>query len=221
MGRAKGGSAVHVLEDDALLSRHAAPVIEGAVSSGLFDRYDVLFTDALIAPHLGMLKGLKSLFDKVTLSPEHALRVSELQAIDLAHQNFSCMTSYVVGARSVDRVLSLYRGEIENGPSKPVDLFMRELVQTRRLRAALLFPFVTSFRLEEIAASTIAGQSSVPPSVMVLAVLRYLFFVERDLGLAKSALDNATRNNRRTRDAHHDIIVQALDFIVSDAFEEF
>ena len=219
-GRAKGAAAVHILEDDALLSRHVAPVIEEAIAGGLFERYDVIFTDALIAPHLGMLKGLKSIFDKVE-RPERPLRLAELQAIDLAHQNFSCMTSYVVGARAIDRVLALYRAEVENGPSKPVDLFMREMVQTRRLRAVLLFPLVTSFRLDEIAASTIAGQPEVPPSVMVLAVLRYLFFVERELALAKACLDKATQKNRRAGDAHHEMTMQALDFILSDAFEEF
>jgi len=220
-GRAMGAGAVHIVEDDALLSRHIAAVIEDAIASGLFEQYDVVFTDALIAPHLGMLKGLKAIFDKVALSPERRLQVSELQTIDLMHQNFSCMTSYVVGARSVERVLALYRSELETGPSKPVDLFMREMVQTRRLRGVLLFPFVSSFRLDEIAASTIAGQSEVPPSVMVLAVLRYLFFVERDLALAKACLDNATQKNRGSGDAHHEMIVQSLDFILSDAFEEF
>lgn len=220
-GRAKGAAAVHILEDDALLSRHLGPVLEEAIAGGLFDQYDVVFTDALIAPHLGMLKGLKAVFDKVAPSPERALRLGELQAIDLAHQNFSCMTSYVVGARSVERVLALYRGEMENGPTKPVDLLIREMVQTYRLRAALLFPFLSSFRLEEIAGSTITGQSQVAPSVMVLAVLRYLFFVERDLALAKTCLDEATQKNRRSGDAHHGLMVQALDFILSDAFEEF
>jgi len=218
--RAKGAAA-HILEDDALLSAHAVPVIEEAVAGGLFEQYDVVFTDALIAPHLGMLKGLKAIFDKTPLARERGLRLAELQAIDLAHQNFSCMTSYVVGAHAIDRVLALYRSQIENGPSKPVDLFMREMVQTMRLRAALLFPFVTSFRLEEIAASTIAGTPQTPPSVMVLAVLRYLFFVERDLGLAKSCLDAVTQKPSRARDSHHEMIVQALDFVLSDAFEEF
>jgi GR25 family glycosyltransferase involved in LPS biosynthesis len=218
--RAKG-RAVHILEDDALLSSHVSLVIEDAIASGLFEQYDVVFTDALIAPHLGMLKGLKSIFDKVAVPKEHSLRLGDFQTIDLAHQNFSCMTSYVVGGRAVDRVLALYRGELENGPSKPVDLFMREMVQSRRLRAALLFPFVTSFRLEDIAASTIAGQPEVPPSVMVLAVLRYLFFVKRDLGLAKSCLDAATRTQTRAAEAHHEMMVQALDFILSDTFQEF
>ena len=213
--------AVHILEDDALLSPHVAPVIQDAITGGLFEHYDLLFTDALIAPHLGMLKGLKAVFDKAPIAPERRLRLADLQTIDLVHQNFSCMTSYVVGPRAVDRLLALYRAEAQSGPSKPVDLFVRELVQTRRLRAALLFPFVTSFGLEEIAASTIAGQPQVPPSVMVLAVLRYLFFVERDLVLAKTSLDQATQKNRRFGDAHREMIVQALDFILSGGFEEF
>jgi hypothetical protein len=104
----------------------------------------------------------------------------------------------------------------------PVDIFIRDCVRAGRLRAAVLFPFVTSFRLEEIAGSTIAaGSPATKPAVMVLAVLRYLFFVGRDLALAKSCLDAATQQNRRETNAHHRMIVQALEFILSADFEEF
>jgi len=49
----------------------------------------------------------------------------------------------------------------------------------------------------------------------------HVFFVGRDLDYAKSVLDAATRENRRPRNAHHDMIVQALEFILSEDFREF
>jgi hypothetical protein len=55
----------------------------------------------------------------------------------------------------------------------------------------------------------------------VLAVLRYLFFVNRDLAKAKAFLDAATKENRRPTNPHHDMIVQALEFVVSADFQEF
>lgn len=215
------GAAVHIMEDDVLLSEHVRPVIEDAIDAGLFQRFDILFTDILAPPHLGMLKALKSAFDRIDMSAKRPLSLSDLQLIDLAGQNFSCLTSYVVGAKSIDRVLALYAAEGE-GPTKPVDLFVRDCIGTGKLRAAFLFPFITSLRLEEIAGSTIGGSTSAPnPSVVVLAVLRYLFFVNRDPAKAKAFLDAATKENRRPKNPHHDMIVQALEFVVSADFQEF
>jgi len=214
-------SQVHILEDDALLSQHLQPVLDEAIARGLLDRFDILFTDTFVSPHLGMLKALKSSFDKIA-TPAHGLRLSDMQVLDLAQHNFACLTSYIVAARSIERVVDLYRMEWHNGPAKPADLFIRDCVLAGKLRAALLFPFVTGFRLDEVAASTIAaGTSLTGPSVMVLAVLRYLFFVGRDLDFAKSCLDAATRENRRTTNRHHDMIVQALEFVLSDDFQQF
>ena len=220
--RSSRDAAVHIMEDDALLSAHVRPVIEDSIAAGLFQRFDILFTDILAAPHLGMLKGLKSAFDRVEVPPRRPLHLSDLQVIDLAGQNFSCLTSYVVGAKSIDRMLALYAAEGESGPTKPVDLFIRDCVLKGKLRAAFLFPFVTSFRLEEIAGSTIGGSAfAANPSVIVLAVLRYLFFVDRDLAKAKAFLDAATKENRRATNPHHDLMVQALEFVVSADFQEF
>ena len=213
---------VHILEDDALLSEHVQRVIEQATAAGLFERFDILFTDSLLSVHLGMLKSLKAIFDKFAISPPHPLKFTDMQVIDLAHQNFACLTSYVVGAKSIERMSALYRQEIEIGPTRPVDIFIRDCVLAGKLRAALLFPFLTSFRLDEVAASTIgAGAAAAKPSVMVLAVLRYLFYINRDLAYAKSCLDAATRENRQPTDPHHAMMVQALDFILSGDFQQF
>jgi GR25 family glycosyltransferase involved in LPS biosynthesis len=212
---------IHILEDDALVSAHSQPVIEQAIATGLFERFDVLFTDTLVSPHLGMLKAMKSTFDRIGLI-SRPLQLTDLQVIDLAQQDFACLTSYVVAPRSVNRILQLYRTEWEAGPEKPADLFIRDCVHAGKLRAALLFPFVTGFRLDEIAASTIAaGAPFSGPSVMVLAVLRHLFFVDRDLNFAKSCLDAVTSANRRTTNRHHDMIAQALEFVLSDDFQQF
>ena len=116
--RSSRGAAIHIMEDDAQLSEHVRPVIEDSIAAGLFQRFDILFTDILAPPHLGMLKALKSAFDRVEMSAKRPLRLSDLQVIDLAGQNFSCLTSYVVGAKSIDRMLALYAAEGEERPLK-------------------------------------------------------------------------------------------------------
>jgi hypothetical protein len=61
----------------------------------------------------------------------------------------------------------------------------------------------------------------VPPSVIVLAALRYSFFVDRDLATAKRYLAAATASARSKSDEHRAFIGEALDFIISDEFKEF
>src|SRR5256885_96607 len=104
----RNAGCLHILEDDAILSEHVRPVLESANAQNLFDRYDILFTDMFVNCHLGLLKFLKAAFDRVEMPPPRPLSVDDLQIIDLAQQNFSCLTSYAVGVKSIDRILALY-----------------------------------------------------------------------------------------------------------------
>jgi GR25 family glycosyltransferase involved in LPS biosynthesis len=220
---ARGSSGcVHIVEDDAVLSEHVRPVLDSAITANLFDRYDILFTDMFVNCHLGLLKHLKLSFRRIESPPERELKVEDLEIIDLAQQNFSCLTSYAVGPRSIDRLLALYHQEIAAGPRTAVDIFVRDCVLSGQLRAACLFPFVTTFDLKEVANSTIANanRGAADASVMVMAVLRYSFFVGRDLALAQTYLDEATRA-RAPADRHEQLIAQAVGFVLSDAFSEF
>jgi GR25 family glycosyltransferase involved in LPS biosynthesis len=215
------GMCVHMVEDDALLSPSVKPVIEQAIAQNVFDQFDVLFTDTFVAPHLGMLKFLKASFDE--LPATRPLALNDLKVVDLANQNFACTTSFVVGAKGIDRVLALYQQELALGPRAPLDLFLRSAVNAGQLRAGCLFPFVTSFDLDEVARSTLDERSEKTerPSVMVLAALRYSFFVDRDLATAQRHLDAATASARGKRDEHRALIGEALDFVISDEFKEF
>jgi hypothetical protein len=217
------GTCLHILEDDAILCEHTAPVIADAVAAQLFDHFDVLFTDTFIDSSLGPLKAMKALFDKIKVPSGRPMNLSDLQVMDLSKQNFACLTSYVVGARSIERVLTLCRQEIAAGARTPVDLLVRQAVHTGKLRAACVFPFVTTFGLEEVIGSTIEEQVERlgKPSVMVFAVLRYSFFIGRDLAYAQRYLDAATRTGRRPTNAHHNLILQALEFLMSDDYKEF
>ncbi len=219
---AKGGVPVHILEDDALLSGHVKPVIEDCIAARLLDRFDLVFTDTFIPPHLGMLKALKDAFDRCPISDQRILRLNDLQVLDLARENFSCLTSYIVSPNAFAKILVLYRAELANGASKPVDLFLRDCARDGRFTAGLLFPFVTSFDLADVAESTIAaGTAGSGPSVMTLAVLRYLFFVKRDVAYAQTCLDAATQKNRSPIDPHHGMIAQSLEFVLSADFQQF
>jgi hypothetical protein len=115
-----------------------------------------------VSCHIGLLKFLKGAFDRLVPAQTTPLSFAEMQIIDLKQQNFACLTSYLVSPTAIDRLLSLYRQEIDQGPQLPVDLFVRDCVQSGKLRAACLFPFLTSFRLDELFGSTVAAEAGAP-----------------------------------------------------------
>jgi len=214
------GMCVHVLEDDALLSEHVVPVLNDVVSTDMFERYDVVFTEMMIHCHVGFLRNVQNEFDKMVPFP-NPLRLQHLRLIDLSQVFYAGSQSYIVGSRSIDRLVSLYREELAKGPTLPVDIFLQQQAVAGKLRAACLFPFITSFRLEEIGKSTIGHDTNpgTQASEMVMSVLRYLFFVNADLAYAKRVLDAATIPNRKAQNERHALIVQATEFVLSDDFQ--
>ena len=98
-------------------------------------------------------------------------------------------------------------------------MFLQQQVLAGKLRAACLFPFITSVRLEDVVNSTIPGKAG-SRSIMVMAVLRYLFFLGCDLDYAKRVLDDATAFNRDKVDLRRALIAQATEFVMSDDFGE-
>jgi hypothetical protein len=217
------GMHAHILEDDAILCEHTEPVIADAIAARLFDHFDIVFTDTFVDCEFALLKGMKDAFDKTNGVASRPLRLSDFQILDLSRRNFACLTSYVVGTRSMDRVLTLYRQELALGARTPVDLFIRDLVHAGKLRAACIFPFVTGLALEDIVGSTIdeRGERLEKPSVMVFAALRYSFFLGRDLAYAKREMDAATKPRRTPDDPHRELIMQAIDYVISPDFEGF
>jgi len=219
----KRAECVHILEDDAILTPHLPSVIGDAVRINLFEKYDLLFTDSVVNCHLGLMKTLRKEFEDIKFPASGPFRLKDLKLMDLARVFFASFQSYVVGAKSIEKVLALYDQEIANGLKTPVDIFIQQQVLKGQLRAACIFPFITSGRSEDIVASTIAdqGERAGRPSAIVMAVLRYLFFVGRDLDYAQRVLDSATKGPRKPTDHHHALIMQITEFVMSPDFEEF
>jgi len=214
---------VHILEDDALLTPHVPGVIGDAIRGNLFDRYDFLFTDILVICETELLKKLRKGYDGVKIPTSGKLRLSDLKLLDLARVPFASTQSYVVGAKSLEKVLALYDEEIANGLKKPVDIFIRQQVRRGTLRAACVFPFITTGRFEDVVKSTIAGQGvrEGRSSALALAVLRYLFFVGCDLDYAQRVLNTVTQEARKPTDHRHALLMQITEFVMSPDFEDF
>jgi hypothetical protein len=215
------GRPLHVLEDDAILSANAAPAIELAIRSGALRAYDLIFTETLVPQDVRALKTFKSLYDQA-VKKDDPFDVKKLQMIDMQPLRFACATSYIVNPNSLERLSARYKVGWDRGPAQPFDLFLRDEVNAGRIRAACMFPFVTTVERDTVTPTTI---SRPPPSAeesdtgVVLGLLRQSFFVGCDFTAAHAEMDEVrARSIGRRPDTQLDLLEKAMGFVISDHF---
>jgi len=218
----RSGLPVHIMEDDILLSEHLIDAAGALFSLKLFDHYDVICTETFVNTDPRDLGLYKLAFDHALKRGE---KFAEFSVIDLSQTNIAGMTSYFVSPRSIDKVIGIYEEEIKKGPRMPVDICLRLAPQENRIRIGCWFPFVTTLRLEDVVASTIPGREGQEnnPRVMMLALLRYSFFINRDLeGYAKGFLDAMIGDeSAKARDVHREFLLKLLEFGLSGRCRSF
>jgi len=190
---AKEPVPTHVMEDDAVLGPAFVPSLATLGKRGALSQYDMVFTEVQLPLNLQALKMLKGQFDAATADPAPQAVAQRLQTLDLARFAFACASSYFVSPQGAARLAPLLRREWESGPQVQIDLFFRREVQQGRVRAACLFPFVTTIDLDSIFDSAAEGYA-VRESPLAVALLRYAFFVGADLeGRADGLLRELTQ----------------------------
>ncbi|MEJ0012194.1 MAG: glycosyltransferase family 25 protein [Bauldia sp.] len=221
---AESGGPLHVLEDDAVLSPATAPAIDFCIQSSALGSFDIMFTETLVSQDVRALKAFKALFDKATGGGAN-FDIRRLQIIDLTAVRFACTSSYVVNPKSAERLLDRLKVGWDKGPIQPIDFVLRDEVNNGRLRAACMFPFVTTIDPASIVSSTTgrsAGSADDTASTLVLAVLRHSFFVGRDLAWAHARLaEILARTVDRRPDSHRLLLEKAMGFVLSDHFQAF
>jgi GR25 family glycosyltransferase involved in LPS biosynthesis len=216
----ESGLPVHILEDDILLSQYLDGAARKLVSSNFFGQFDIVFTETFVHPNVLRLASHKQEFDKALAGGSIRFRV-----VDLKEWHLAGMTSYFVAAASIDKVLGILAEELERGPRMPVDGCLRLAAHEGRLKVGCWFPFVTSIMLDCITTSTIAGREKQEgnSSIILAALLRYSFFIDRDLeGYARPFLEALVGDeSEKPVDVHRDFIVKLLEFIVAGRYRTF
>jgi hypothetical protein len=207
------GRHVHVLEDDAVLAPDIGRWLQSTIAAGPLAAFDIAFTDISFGDDLPLIRMLKQLFDR-SIGRDGA---PTLSVLDLRTVAFSATTSYLVSPGSVGRVAAALKRGLDAGPTRPVDLHLRDEVRAGRLRAALIFPFLTS--VDGGQASTIV-EADVTKTATLL--LRNSFFLGRDLAASRRQLDAILAGAGAPRtDAHFDLVADILRFYASDRFKPF
>jgi len=215
-------SYIHVLEDDAVLSKHLPETLETECRNGAFENFDIVFTETFVGYNAYTLRQFKTLIESVNKANAGAMTVT---TADISSCYMACTSSYVVPRRATDRVLTVLKKELDAGPSLPIDLLLRREASEGRLRIGCIFPFVTTIDLEGLFQSTIKSSEEEANKLSQLAagLLRYSFFIDRDLEqYAKPWREVLNRAIRRDAgDSHHAVLTEALSFVLSSSFRPF
>lgn len=173
---------VHVVEDDVVFASCTGAVIDAFLKNGGMDNWDLLYTDIWVPVNLDLIRELSTLFSRcATIDPKNgALSVNQFTLIDLKGRIFASTVSYIVNRRSVQKITDLLAGAIAGGLTQSIDLFYRQQIHQGQLKAACLFPFVTSVNVRQNLLTNISDRSDADllRSILTSTLLRNLFFVQ-------------------------------------------
>jgi GR25 family glycosyltransferase involved in LPS biosynthesis len=188
---------LHVLEDDATLSRHFVPLMERLIASGALRPFDLVFTDVAPLPNDAVtIVNLKTAYDAATAGAELQFRL-----LDLRRFQFVGTTSYFVNPESLDKVEGLLR---HTTPPLPVDTLYLKMIHSGDLRAACVFPFATA--TDPRLVSIINGEQTLLAAAF--DAVRYAFYADADIAAAMPMFGFPPR--LRTHDARLDLLSEVF-----------
>ncbi|HLK23977.1 MAG TPA: glycosyltransferase family 25 protein [Caulobacteraceae bacterium] len=171
---------LHVVEDDVVVSRYAAPAIAAITGAAELDQFDVIFTNAMFGTNPWFIAALREQFDAnvVTAPSGDVTAVNQVRVVPFGANAFFTTTSYLVNPRVIGRTAQLLAGQLEAGSFAAVDVVFSGLSRGGQLRVGCTVPFLTMQRL--------AWNSTIRDHVSLWAVSQYMMmaaiFADRDMG---------------------------------------
>jgi GR25 family glycosyltransferase involved in LPS biosynthesis len=148
--QAETGAPFMVLEDDAIFAPPSISLIEGFITSGKANEWDLIFPDVIIPDANGMLELFRM---------KQSLRPGQVRVLNLAALGFAGASAYIVMPKAAAKLAERLRDPALE--SVPYDMAVRRLVYGKELRACVLFPFPTTVgetaqdsQIQDTAAST-------------------------------------------------------------------
>jgi hypothetical protein len=209
---AAGTRHVHVLEDDVLLSPELVLVMGSLVNRGVLDSFDLIFTDTFVPLDPAHIRSYEQAYRRGKPPGPQEAFLPEVSLIDLKGVYWACTSSYVAAQRSLKRIAALLNDALRAGPSEPVDLYLRHLVNNGELKAAVCLPFLTSIDLALDLDTTISRGAVGGPDLSRLAcnIVRHSYFVRPDLEAIRQITEQFFPVGVRT--TRRETIARMLDF---------
>jgi GR25 family glycosyltransferase involved in LPS biosynthesis len=192
---------VLIVEDDAVFSPQAFEVLDGLLAQG--GDWDLIFTDAALCD-FNLMVHLASRRDGMAARGEYL-------PVDLKGRSFFGTTAYAVRGASKRRLhAALAAAEALDAP---YDLFLRDLIHSGELKAAVAFPFLTSLAPQADGSQIQGGEAQVFDAT--LNAYRRLMYVARDLDRCRV---DAERLRAANGDEASRMVGAVFATIVSPAF---
>jgi hypothetical protein len=134
--------------------------------------------------------------------------------IDLRDGKFGTTSSLLISPKAIKKLHDMYEAELTRGAQMPPDLFLWQHIAQNNLRAACIFPFITSLRLEYSLNTTMPGRYD-QLSILARDIVRVSFFVDRDLNVCREYI---AKYLALPNDPHLQILLQVLGFSFTDKF---
>jgi hypothetical protein len=211
---------LHIIEDDVRYSRHASDIIDHCVRGGLLDQYDVLYLDMSVPTDLDIIRMYKRIYDECTAdAPDGSRVLKDVTVLPPERVAFSVAASYLVNGHSLDKLDGIGRDHIAQGIRRPYDMFLRDHIRAGDLRAACLFPFLTSVAPDCYQGEDVHGRFKNLSALRLGVLLRYSFFAGRDwprcLGLLPAEWSCGIQ------DPHRNLIMAVLRHRLFGDYEHF
>jgi GR25 family glycosyltransferase involved in LPS biosynthesis len=176
---------IHIIEDDVIFGPQAKQVLDSVIGNPGFDDYDIVYTDVFVPLLNDVYKGYKKFFDRtVRLDAQGNIEKASFTVINLRGIGFGSTSSYFVNRHSIGKLHDLYAAEITSEPKTSNDLFIRRKVESGELKVGVLFPFITSVKLDHITETTIEHVHH-KLSALAVHMARYAFYIGADRQLLK------------------------------------
>jgi GR25 family glycosyltransferase involved in LPS biosynthesis len=178
---------LHILEDDAVLSEHLAPVVTYAISRRLLDNFDLIFLDVGVYADLASMKSLEAIARQALEKAESGtIAPSDFRLVDLRKVKFFAASSYLVNPRSVGRLVTAYEKEWASDTILPLDNFMMREIGAGTIKAACILPMVTTVRADVASQS---GRDDKAITGTAFGLLRQSFYIDRNLAALTASVD--------------------------------
>jgi GR25 family glycosyltransferase involved in LPS biosynthesis len=213
-------SNLHVMEDDVLFSKYASGMLAAVATNNFFGQFDIVYTDVFVPIDIEAIASYKKIYGqslRVGAGGERSF--SNFQVLDLSEINFASAASFLVNGNSISKLCELYRRHLESGITLPIDLLLRNLVLEGKIKAACIFPFVTSVRPESLVTMNMEGRYKSNLSVLVSFLLRYSFFVDCDWEKCTSLLPSDSLCDEN--DPHKKTIMSVIKFRLFGDYQVF
>jgi GR25 family glycosyltransferase involved in LPS biosynthesis len=208
---------LHIIEDDVILSKFVASVLDQAIDSEEFQKFDIVFTDiAMSLVDLNFIQFKHYYDNNVKRNKAGAIESLTFSVINLHKISFCTTCSFIVNPHAIEKLLYYYEQILTRGTRSPIDLFLLSCVREGNIKAGCLFPFVTSVSPENCFESTIQDRQDLK-TIYASNLLRSSFFVECDLD---RCLEGANRVLLQpdSFDKHSQLLLRLVGFLLTQEY---